>query len=134
MPLPAQVGDHESLAFFVIESNKFKHDGIDHRQLMPSNRYGNTSAFRIDGLALDEIASIGHDVVAIPRQKLGILGWAELIAKVVRSCPPLLVDSDEPPPRHALVHQWPEQKEQQRTLALVLASKAKIVKKSTVLP
>jgi hypothetical protein len=130
--LPAAVGDDEPLASYVLESNKFKQDGIDHRQLMPSNKYGNASVFRTKGLGFAEAAAIGHKEVAVPRQKPGILGWAEVFAKVVRAALPLTVDRDEPPERHALIQGWPQQREQQRTLALLLATKATVVKHSTV--
>ena len=132
MPLPPQVGDDELLANFVVESNKFKHDGIDHRQLMPSKTHGNTSAFRSDGLEQTEVADLGHNEVAAPRQKRGILGWAEFLARTIRAVTPLTLSSDEPPPRHAVIEGWPQQQEQRRALAMLLASKATVVMHSTV--
>lgn len=133
MPLPEQVGDAELLASYVLESNKFKSDGIDHRQLMPSKRYGNTSAFRIDGLSAVQSAAIGHTEVAMTRGKLGILGWAVLGVGAVRAAAPLTVARDEPPDRHAVIGAWPQQLHEQRTLALLLAvGVVRTVKHSTV--
>ncbi len=60
MALPAVVDDDEPLVSYVLENSKFKADGIDHRQLMPSNRYGNTSVFRREGLGEEETAALGH--------------------------------------------------------------------------
>ncbi len=132
MCLPAIVADDEFVVSFVLESNKFKPGGLDHRQLLPSNKHGNTSVFRTADLNDGEIADTGHRLVALPRDKNGILGWAELVVRAVRALQPLEVIAKEPPPRHALIDQWPQAKEQQRTLAIHLASKAKVVKQSTV--
>jgi hypothetical protein len=133
MPWPGAIGADDYTATFILERNKFATDGIDHRQLLPSNRYGNTSVFRIDGLSEDEIAQIGHGQVAPPRGKPGILGWAELQASDVRATAPLTIDPDEPPQRHALIQGWPLQPQDRRTLALALASKVrKVVRRSTV--
>jgi hypothetical protein len=132
MPWPGEIADGDSMATFIVENSKFTRDGIDHRQLMPSNRYGNTSVFRIDGLGADEIAQVGHGEVALPRAKPGILGWAELQAADVRSTTPLTVNPDEPPSRHAVIESWPAQPQHRRTLALALASKVRaVVRRST---
>jgi hypothetical protein len=133
MCLPAIVGDDELVVSFVLESGKFKAGGgLDHRQLMPSNKYGNTFIFRIESLSEVETAEAGHELVALPRNKLGILGWAELIVRAVRAMQPLIVNADEPPPRHALIEGWPQAREQQRTLAILLASKVRVVQRSTI--
>lgn len=128
MPAAAEVGDDEALASFVLESNKFKSDGaVDHRQLMPSNRHKNTSVFRIDGLQHADTVALGNAEVAVKRGKPGVLGWVLLRAGTVREVRPLTVIPKEPPPKHALVENWPPP-EQWRTLALLLASKAQSVR------
>lgn len=134
MALPAVVGDDEQVVSYVLEESKFKHDGIDHRQLMPSRRYHNTSVFRTDGQELQEIANQGHNMVALPRPKPGILGWATLAARDIRITQPLTIRSDEPPDRHALIEGWPAGVQDQRAAAMRLASKAVVVRRSTVPP
>ncbi len=131
--LPAIVGDDEEVASFVFESNKFKKDQLDYRQLMPSRKYGNTSVYRIEGLTETETSDAGH-AIALVRSKPGILGWAILIAKAIRLLQPhpLKLNAAEPPPRHAQIEGWPAAIEDQRTVAMDLASKTKVVKRSTV--
>ena len=84
MSLPTDVSDDEAVVSFVLESSKFKSNGIDHRQLMPSIKYGNTSVYRIEGLSESETAEAGH-AIALERPKPGILGWAELIVLAIRA-------------------------------------------------
>jgi hypothetical protein len=134
--LPAIVDDHEEVASFVFESNKFKGDDLDFRQLMPSKKFGNTSVYRTAGLNENETADAGH-AIALERPKPGILGWGVLVARAIRlisPSTPLSLNADEPPPRHALIEGWPAAVQEQRTLAMNLASKAKVVKRSTVPP
>src|SRR6266478_8556777 len=85
--LPAIVGDDEEVASFVFESNKFKKDELDYRQLMQSRKYGNTSVYLIEGLTETETSDAGH-AIALVRSKPGILGWAILIAKAIRLLQP----------------------------------------------
>jgi hypothetical protein len=131
MSLPTVVGDDEAVVSFVLESNKFKGSGVDHRQLMPSIRHGNTSVYRIAGLSEAQTAAAGH-VIALERPKPGILGWAELVVLAIRAAQPLRLNAAEPPPRHALIEGWPPAIEDKRTMAMALASKAKTVKRCTV--
>lgn len=130
MPLSAIVDDHEEVASFVFESSKIKGNDLDFRQLMPSKRYGNTSVYRTVGLSENETADAGH-AIALERPKPGILGWGILVARAIRLIPPLSINAAEPPPRHAQIEGWPAVQEQ-RALAMNLASKAKVIKRSTI--
>ncbi|MGO8977202.1 MAG: hypothetical protein ACLP0B_09885 [Steroidobacteraceae bacterium] len=131
MTLPAIVDEHEEVASFVFESNKFKGNDLDFRQLMPSKRFGNTSVYRTVGLSETETADAGH-AIALERPKPGILGWGVLIARAIRLISPLSINAAEPPPRHALIEGWPAAVQEQRALAMNLASKATVIKRTTV--
>jgi hypothetical protein len=117
-----QVADKEDVVNFVLESNKFKGDDIDHRAFLPGPD-GERSVFRVDELTNGDIATIGIVEVGTPRGK-PILGWARISAKKVREAKPLQIEGDEPPERHAIIFNWPEAsaKEQRRALAMILAS------------
>jgi len=119
--------DEEELANFILESNKFKKDGgIDWRAFRPNRKDGQRSVYRVEGLANDIIALHGRVFVGSPNDKQ-ILGWALITAGVVRAAVPLTVRADPPPPRHAAIESWPDAEQEQRTLAILLASKAKAV-------
>jgi hypothetical protein len=112
------IADTECLAIFVYDSNKVKRDGIHWRAFLPSQ--GERSLFRIDGLSALEVAEIGKREAATNRQQ-ELKGWARLIAREVTTRPPLLLKADEPPPRHAVITNWPTDTDKQRELAAELA-------------
>jgi hypothetical protein len=118
----AAITNDEFVAHYVLESGKFKPDGVNHRLFLPSKRTNDKSVFRISGLTVQEITDIGMEHVGGPQSK-PILGWAELLAGDVRNLK-LTLRRDEPPPRHALIESWPSSPEDQRILALSLAEKA----------
>jgi hypothetical protein len=117
-----EVADEEPLATFVIESNKIKADGI-HWQAFRPGRDSQRSVFRVKDLTNGQIAELGHEFVAKAQGK-SIIGWGVVGAGIVRAKPPLTVRDDPPPPKHAVIEGWPPAPEQQRTLAMHLASKA----------
>jgi hypothetical protein len=132
MTMPEVVDDDEAVVSFIVESSKIiKGVEVDHRQFLPSKRYGNHSVYRTTGITDVETAVAGH-TIALQRSKSGIYGWAAFIARTVRSFSPLTLRSDEPPPRHALIEGWPQTPQDQRTLAIQLASKATLVKHPTI--
>jgi hypothetical protein len=131
MTLLAEILDDEAVVSFIVESSKIKDGEVDHRQFLPSRKYGNHSLYRTVGATEVETAAAGH-AIALARQKPGIHGWAAFVAKAIRSFPPLTLRSDEPPPRHALIEGWPQALQDQRTLAIQLASQARFVQHSTI--
>ena len=118
----SRVVDDEPLANFVLEENKFKPDGVHWRAFRPGSD-GERSVFRVQDLCDEYIAATGQAFVGNLRDKQ-ILGWARLSASAVRAGTPLLARPDVPPPRHAVIVGWPSEKERQKALAMLLASRA----------
>jgi hypothetical protein len=136
--LPAIVDDAEELTNFVIESNKFRKEALPtggtkdvlHYKAFMCDKGGERSVFRMGGLAHNVIVEWGRVFVALQRDK-SLLGWGQIPAGTVRQVTSLRVRSDEPPPRHAVIDQWPIDIEQSRALALVLAASQSA---ATILP
>ncbi len=118
------VAPQETLARFAIEKTYFRpSDGtVRHNAFLPS-RDCNSSVFRISGLAEAEIWDIGNTHVALPRDK-PLLGRAEIIAQHVLDNK-LGVEPAEPPPRHANIVGWPDDKAARRQIAQELAALAR---------
>jgi hypothetical protein len=110
------IADSERLAIFVFDSDKMRADGAHWKAFRPDDR-GERSFFRIDGLEYAAIAQIGKDVGAETGRTLH--GWAIVQAGKVR--PPLMLKADEPPDRHGVIVGWPTERNDQRSLAQVLA-------------
>lgn len=127
--LAEKIDDVEELTNYVVESNKFRVDKLPsggtrnvlhYRAFLP-DKNRERSVFRMDGLDHSTVVEWGRVFVAQPRCK-SILGWGRVPAGAVRRQLPLRVRSDEPPPRHAVIDQWPTEIEHARTLAMELAS------------
>lgn len=133
--LAENIDDAEQLTNYVVESNKFKtdvlpsggtRDVLHFRAFLP-DKCGERSVFRMDGLDHNTVIEWGRVFVAQPRCK-SILGWGRIPAGAVRRQQPLQIRADEPPPRHAVIDQWPTEIEHARTLAMELASAAAATK------
>jgi hypothetical protein len=118
-----EIADTESLAIFVYDSGKMKTDGVHWRALLPS-RDGERSLFRVDELSEPQIAEIGRSEAAENRDGQRLQGWARLVAREVRTHPPLELKADEPPPRHAVIRNWPAELQDRNRLAMALADVA----------
>jgi hypothetical protein len=116
------VATYETLTRFVMQSNWFRSSDrrVKYAAFMPNLRNGETSVFRISDLSDVEVWAIGDDTVATLRER-PILGRADITASLVMANKLNLVP-DEPPPRHANIVGWPQDKERQRIVALELAS------------
>lgn len=90
---------------------------------MPNQKNGETSVFRISGIANDEIWDIGERDAPKP-----ILGRADIITLYVLKTN-LQVFPSEPPARHANIVGWPAEKSKQKLIAIELASKSTFHKK-----
>lgn len=129
--LPDHVADDEDLARFLTQSSHFNATMAKPAAFLPSPKDRATSVSRHGGALRDELWSLG--LVASGDRKL--YGAAILKAGVAREAS-LEVHADEPPPRHALLIGWPwdesdpeEQKAKQKEIALVLASRAELIRR-----
>jgi hypothetical protein len=112
----------EQLSRFVLHHSHVKtSDGtVKHAAFLPKD--GQTSVFRISGITDSDIWDIGNDEVALIR-KLPLVGRADIsVAAVLKTG--LQVASQEPPPRHANIVNWPDEKSAQRLKAMELAAEA----------
>jgi len=95
------------------------------RALEPSRHDNSTSVFRTVGIAEDEIWVLGRLVVESASDRL-ILARADLVVANANQLG-LRVERSEPPPRHANITGWPEEKDKRISLAQQLAAKAELV-------
>ncbi len=124
--LPDQVHDDEDLARFLVQSNQYNPILVKPAAFLPSPRDRETSVSRHGAKPLDQLWAIG--AVAAGDRKLH--GAAIIRAQVVAAAQ-LTVVADEPPPRHAVIRDWPWidgdpelQKARQKEKAVILASAA----------
>jgi len=82
-------------------------------------RDGRTSVFRINGLELADIRSLGNAILRNPPP----IAHARTIAAVVYDCG-LTFDPNNEPARHADIVGWPDRKEHQKLIALKIAEVA----------
>jgi hypothetical protein len=114
----------ENLSRYIFQSNHIRpSDGtVKFAAFMP-DRNGETSVFRTSGMSEQNIWEIGNCEVAIRRGK-PLLGRADILAREVLARH-LEVDPSEPPPRHANIVAWPDEKSKRHLIALELAAVAK---------
>ncbi len=124
--LSDHVDDNESLARFLLQSNQFNAVMVKPAALLPNPKDRETSVSRHGREPLARLWEIG--LAAAGSRKL--YGAAIFTAHVVRNAQ-LDVMADEPPPRHAVIRDWPWiesdpelQKAQQKELAALVASAA----------
>ena len=92
---------------------------------MPPNNL-HLSVQRIDGLTIDEVWSLGREVVrAMPGPKRSLYGAGDIKVGVVERVE-LMISPDELPSRHANIDNWPSDIARQLLIALELAAEAKL--------
>jgi len=119
------VKPEESLSRYILDTAYIRSSDktVRHSAFMPSAN-GETSVFRISGLADFEIWGIGCLEVAQKRGK-PLLGRADILAlDVIENN--LQIDPDNNPPRHANIVGWPEERSEQKLIALRLAANAQL--------
>ncbi len=117
----------ETLSRFVLSRKWIRADSTVRHIVFTPDQKGDTSVFRISGITNNEIWDIGDREVA-PKRNRPILGRADVIASFVIS-KGLKVIPSEPPKRHADITDWPEEKSEQKQIALELAAEAEFYKK-----
>lgn len=120
-----QVSPDENLSRYILQKNHFSilHQRVKYAVFLPAPN-GETSVFRISNLSDNEIWEIGDNEVA---QKRGgpLLGRADISAFHVLD-KNLKVIPDNNPPRHANIVGWPEEKSEQKLIAIELAERAQL--------
>jgi hypothetical protein len=130
--LPDVVADDEDLARFLTSSSQFNARMAKPAAFLPSVNDRETSVFRHGSEPRDALWAIGDAHAAGSRT---LHGAAIVKARDVRATL-LEVIAAEPPPRHAAIGGWPwldddpeRQKAQQKEQALLVASKATLVRR-----
>lgn len=123
-----QVRPEESLTRYIIHKNHFSilHKRVKYAAFLPAPN-GETSVFRVSGLADNAIWEIGDKEVA-EKRRMSILGRADILASHVLNRT-LKIMPDDNPPRHANITGWPEEKSEQKLIALELAEDARLCMK-----
>ncbi len=95
---------------------------------MPSPSDNATSVFETTGLTEFQVWTVATSILEQSDRR--VWGRADLLVSEIVAVG-LQVEPDEPPPRHALIREWPSEKERQKEAALLLASVARVSEKST---
>lgn len=128
--LPENVADNETLARFLTSSSHYNTVGVKPGAFLPNPQDRQTSVFRHGQSPEDSLWKIGEAVTHQSGRSLH--GAAFILAGDVRAAE-LEVLSEEPPPRHANLMNWPSyyvpalEKALHKEIALVLAEKATTV-------
>jgi hypothetical protein len=117
----------ETLSRFVLSRKWIRADNTVRHIAFTPDQKGDTSVFRISGITNNEIWDIGDREVA-PKRNRPILGRADINTAIVISNE-LKVIPSEPPKRHADITDWPEEKSEQKQIALELAAESEFHKK-----
>jgi hypothetical protein len=125
--LPELVADEENLARFLTQSSQFNSTMVKPAAFLPNPKDWETSVSRHGPEPREGLWELGAEAVAAGGRSLH--GAALLKARAVRDAP-LEVAADEPPPRHAVICNWPIEtdpdlrKAKHKELAIRLASAA----------
>ena len=116
------VGESETLARFLTRSKHFNASGVTRHAFMP-DPHRDLSVSRIDGLNETEI--IARGVAVVEETEASLYGWGRLdVATVLKQG--LEVHPAVPPPGHAIIVGWPEEKEGRISIAQQLAKVAQL--------
>jgi hypothetical protein len=119
--LPEKVAPAEALAKFILSSRHFSaaKKRVMSAAFIPPPGKG-SSVFRISELALEDVRIIGSAVASARQPPRTLYGHALLLAQAVLEAS-LDVVAVEPPPRHADIIGWPNEKDAQLEIAQSLA-------------
>ena len=128
MVLPSIVNPNESLARFINHKRGYfstDNNSVKALTFMPLDL--RLSVFRIDGLKLEEVWTIGQrEVIDVLPEPKTLYGMADIKASKVREVG-LEIEPSNTPPRHADICGWPSDKSHQKSIAQELAAEAKLV-------
>jgi hypothetical protein len=115
----------EILSRFILNKNHFsvQNQRVKYAAFLPAPN-GETSVFRTSQMTDSEIWAVGDKEVSQKRNK-PLLGRADVSA-VHAYDNKLKVIPDDTPPRHANITGWPDEKSEQKLIALELAKKAQL--------
>ena len=116
---------NDPLARFIYSSSHFSRENkrVKHNAFMPASD-GKTSVYRTKELSQPEMWVIGQDVAQARKQTLYARG--DIVAADVSKLGLRILPS-EPPPYHANIEGWPDDKSAQKLKAIDLADAAKLV-------
>ena len=124
------VADSEGLARFLKSRSQYNAKGVKHSAFLPNPKDQTTSVFRHSGEPASDLWRIGVEEEKSART---LYGAAIVLAEIVRN-EKLAVTAEEPPPRHAVICDWPVdpsdpelQKAKHKEIALVIASQARLL-------
>jgi hypothetical protein len=130
--LPDQVANEEKLARFLTSSSQFNSKMVKPSAFLPEPGTWETSVFRSGSEPQEALWGVGHRYAAQGRNLHGVAIVEASSVRAIR----LDVIAAEPPPKHSAIRNWPQvrddperQKAQHKELAILLASKAELVKK-----
>ena len=129
MALSSTVSPSELLGRFLTEHNHFARmkNEVKFKAFMPPHTL-RLSVYRINGLKIDEIWSVGKKVILAMTQRKTLYGVADIKAgRVERE--ELKVEPDKLPCRHANIVGWPDDQARQLSIAQALAAEAKLILK-----
>lgn len=123
--LPEEVADDEPLARFLTSSGQFNQSGVKPSAFLPNPKDGKTSVFRHGAEPQAALMAIANEHIGSNRRVHGAGIFRTRDVRAVQ----LNVQSQEPPPRHADITNWPPrmEKARQKEIAIRLAQRAKLV-------
>lgn len=121
-----RIDPKESLSRLILTKQHYRPSDscVKWAAFLPNPKTGDTSVFRTSGISDDEIWAIGDREVGKKRGK-PVLGRADVPASVVLSKKLQIIPS-EPPERHANIAAWPDERSQQKLIAIELAEKSQL--------
>jgi len=124
---PVQIGRQDPLARYLLYSKYFSSATrrVKPGAFLPPKDL-KLSVFNVKGLDDDGAWGLARDHVVPQQPGRTLHGRAELAAAIVLENG-LEAVPDQPPPRHANVVGWPEEKDAQKDIALQLAEKASLI-------
>ncbi len=117
------VKKEERLTRYILEKNKYSIEKkrVKYNAFLP-NKDGQTSVFRTSELTDNEIWEIGNNEVARKVEKQ-LLGRGDIKASNVYENS-LKIDTEGEHLKHANIVNWPEEKSEQKLIAIEIADKA----------